>query len=485
VNKIVTITPHVSAAPIDAAPREPYPIGALGDILAPAARSIAEGVQVPIEMAAQSVLSVASLAAQAHADVQIPIGQTRPLSLSFATIAESSDRKTTSDREAMTPVRLFEKQLAEQYKVLKENFDRDHAAWSAQHTQITRGPMELAERLAQLKRLGREPEPPLQPIVTMSESTVEGLIKTMPSLPGSLGLFSTEGAQLLQGHGFTDDTKRRSAATFSLFWDGEPIRRGRAGAADIIHIKDRRLALHVMIQPDGARTFLSDPVLRDQGLPSRIPLAAPAAMAGSREWKAPAAKLDDALRTYTARLLNVFEVVPSTGDKLNELVLRALPLSAAALKVWVPFYNDVERDMAPGRRFAEMKDVAGKAGEQACRIAGVLTIVEDGADADEIGVDAMARACKLMRWYLGEALRLAEAYCVPQEVADAEKILKWCRDRYLPQVTAAALQKSGPGAVRSKERLDPAIEALIEAGSFTPVEKSSGRVRAWTVTQEK
>ena len=263
---------------------------------------------------------------------------------------------------------------------------------------------------------------------------------------------STEGAQLLQGHGFTDDTKRRSAATFSLFWDGEPIRRGRAGAADIIHIKDRRLALHVMIQPDGARTFLSDPVLRDQGLPSRILLAAPATMAGSQEWKAPAAKLDDALRTYTARLLNVFEVVPSTGDKLNELVLRALPLSAAALKVWVPFYNDVERDMVPGRRFAEMKDVAGKAGEQACRIAGVLTIVEDGADADEIGVDAMARACKLMRWYLGEALRLAEAYCVPQEVADAEKILKWCRDRYLPQSPPPPCRKR-PGAVRSKERL--------------------------------
>ena len=31
----------------------------------------------------------------------------------------------------MTPSRLFEKQPSpRQYKVLKENFDRDHAAWS-------------------------------------------------------------------------------------------------------------------------------------------------------------------------------------------------------------------------------------------------------------------------------------------------------------------------------------------------------------------
>jgi Protein of unknown function (DUF3987) len=463
------------------APSAPYPVEALGNVLAAAAKAIAAKVQCPIELAAQSVLSVASLAAQAHADVVLPMGQTRPLSLFCATLAESSDRKTTSDREAMVPVKMYEQKLASQYKITKEIFDRDYAAWSAQYVQITRGNLELAVRKAQLEALGPAPPAPIQPIVTMSESTVEGLIKTMPSLPGSLGLFSTEGAQLLQGHGFTDDTKRRSAATFSLFWDGEPIRRGRASAADIIHIKDRRVALHVMIQPDGARTFLSDPVLRDQGLPSRILLAAPATMAGSREWKPPSAGLDVAMRTYTARLLSLFEVLPASADKINELVLRPLPLSPAALEVWVPFYNGIERDMGPGRRFAGMKDVAGKAGEQACRIAGVLAIVEGGVDVASINAHVMARACELMHFHLSEAERLAEQYCVSQEVADAEKILTWCRDRGHRQISATTMLQSGPGATRCKERLDPAIEILLETGSFKPIEKSSGRVRNWHV----
>src|SRR5262245_60891870 len=62
-------------------PAAPYPLDALGPVLAPAAAAIARKVQVPDAMAAQSVLAVASLATSAHADVMLPYGQTRPLSL--------------------------------------------------------------------------------------------------------------------------------------------------------------------------------------------------------------------------------------------------------------------------------------------------------------------------------------------------------------------------------------------------------------------
>jgi hypothetical protein len=461
--------------------RTPYPVDALGPILGAAARSIAVKFQVPAEIAAQSVLSVASLAAQGLVDVQLPMGQPRPVGLFFVTMAESSDRKTTSDREAMAPVRMYEKQLKDQYKILKEIYDVNYAAWQAQHVQIKHTKMELPDRIAKLKALGPAPEPPLQPIKTIDEGTVEGLIKAMPGMVGSLGIYSNEGAQLLHGHAFSDDAKRRSAATLSNFWDAEAVRRVRASAADVIIIRDRRLSLHVMIQPAGARDFLSDPVLRDQGLLSRILLAAPETMAGNRAWKAQDGKLDAALRTYAARLLSVFEVVPEAGDKPNELTPRALPLSPEALDVWVPFYDAVERDMGPGRRFAEMRDVAGKAGEQACRIAAILTIVDDGANADVIRPDAMSRACKLMHWYLNEALRLAEEYRVPQEVSDAQDILEWTRARGLRQVDAATLQKSGPGALRSKERFDPAIEVLLATGDFTPDPDAKGKARVWIV----
>ena len=199
-----------------------YPVDALGEVLGPAARAIAAKVQCPLPMAGRSVLGVASLAAQGQADVMMPYGQTRPLSLFLVTISASGDRKTTSDREAMIPVRIREKKLSEQFRVFKEIYDYDHTGWQAQRTQIERAKMDVAERVAKLKALGPEPAAPLQPILTIGEATAEGLLKHMQELPGALGVCSAEGAQFLNGHGFSDDAKLRTSATFSTLWDGEP-----------------------------------------------------------------------------------------------------------------------------------------------------------------------------------------------------------------------------------------------------------------------
>ena len=258
------------------------------------------------------------------------------------------------------------------------------------------------------------------------------------------------------------------------------MKRARAGAAEVLIVKGRRLASHLMIQPDAARGVLSDPVLRDQGFLSRVLLAAPDSMAGSRLWQEPTKGLERDLSKYCARILEVFEAPQLCGDKPNELTPRSIALSPPAREVWIELHNEVESDMRTGGRLAELQDVGSKAAEQAARLAGVLAIVDD-PDAKDVSADAMRRGCALMRWYLGEALRLAEAYRVPQEVADGEAILKWCRARKVRRIEAATLQKSGPGALRCKDRLDPAIEALVEAGSFAPDPQAKGKARAWIV----
>src|ERR1700754_1301811 len=88
-----------------------YPTGALGNTLGLAAEALSRKVQVPLALAAQSVLAAASLVVQGHADIELPFGQTRPLSLSMMTIAESGDRKSSSDKEALWPVRKYERAL--------------------------------------------------------------------------------------------------------------------------------------------------------------------------------------------------------------------------------------------------------------------------------------------------------------------------------------------------------------------------------------
>lgn len=56
-------------------PAEIYPVAGLGPVLSAAALAIGRKVQVPLAIAAQSVLGAAALVAQAHADVLMPFGR--------------------------------------------------------------------------------------------------------------------------------------------------------------------------------------------------------------------------------------------------------------------------------------------------------------------------------------------------------------------------------------------------------------------------
>src|SRR3954451_7661459 len=88
-------------------PADRFPIEALGNVLALAAWAINDRIQAPIAMCGQSVIAVAALATQGHANVLLPIGrqgQARPLSCYFVTVASTGERKSTFAREAMWPV---------------------------------------------------------------------------------------------------------------------------------------------------------------------------------------------------------------------------------------------------------------------------------------------------------------------------------------------------------------------------------------------
>jgi len=472
---------HTEAGPKPlASPARPparYPIDALGSVLADAAGAVAAKVQCADSMAAQSVLAVASLAAQALADVRLPYGQPRPLSLFCLTIASSGDRKTSADSEAMAPVRMREKQLREVFKLRAKDHAVELAAWRGQRQQIERKKADIEARRLELEALGPEPEAPIKPVLTLGESTAEGLARHMPILPGALGIFSAEGGQFLSGHGFSPDAKLRTAASFGSLWDGQGLRRLRAGDG-LIDLHGRRLACHLMIQPEAAAGVLGDPVLRDQGLLSRLLIAAPESLAGGRMWQEPRAGTEPALRRYIARMLALFEAPALSANAAgNELTPRALELSPDARAAWITFHDAVEAAMRPDGPLAMLRDVAAKAAEQAARIAGVLTMVED-VNAASIDADAMIRACELADWYLQEAARLAGESNIPPAVRDAQILLDWLHGRGFENVTAATLQKMGPGSIRRKTELDPAIEVLEQHGWLRPVDVSR---RAWCI----
>ena len=95
-------------------PGEAYPVHALGPLQA-AVEAVQDISQAPVGIAAQSALSVASLAVQGFADVET-LGGDAPLSLFCLTIAESGERKSTCDRLLMRGIRDHERDLTAGYR---------------------------------------------------------------------------------------------------------------------------------------------------------------------------------------------------------------------------------------------------------------------------------------------------------------------------------------------------------------------------------
>ena len=445
------------------APAKAYPVEALGP-LAAAAKAIASKVQVPDAMAGQAVLAAASLACQAHADVMLPYGQSRPVSLYFVTVAGSGERKSTADNEALWPVYRREKTLREIHTEEMKTWRIAFAAWSAEKKKIEgNGKIDHSERRERLGNLGEEPAKPLAPFLVTGDMTPDGLTKNWPDAHAALGVFTAEGGVFTGSHGMNDDNKLRTAAMLSELWDGKPVKRIRAGDGISI-LPGRRLAMHVMVQPDAAGAFLSDPTLRDQGLLSRALVSAPASLAGTRFYRDATPDEDSAIRTYGARMLSILEATPALADGTrNELEPRDLLLTAEAAERWKAFFDHVERQLGTSEEFRAIQDVGAKAAEQAARIAGVLALYENLA-ATEIGLHPMKCAIKLTDFYVGEALRMHSAGRTDPKLRLAQRLLDWLQGLGGEPIPFRDVVRLGPNPLRTKDVAEAAMTILISHG---------------------
>lgn len=212
-------------------PPIPFPVEVLGPILGDGAEAIVDVVQCPEALAAQSVLAAATLAVQAQVDVVHPaLDEPRPVSLFFLTVASSGERKSAADRLALRPIKLRESDLHEAHQLDQRTYRNAKDVHNRAREQILRDKkLETAQTEAKLIQLGPEPCPPLVPLLTVREPTLEGLHKLMAIGEPSLGLFNDEGGTFLGGYGMQDETRLRTGAGLSELWDGSPVKLARGG----------------------------------------------------------------------------------------------------------------------------------------------------------------------------------------------------------------------------------------------------------------
>jgi hypothetical protein len=351
---------------------DPFPVEALGPIMAIAALAFHAKTQAPIDICANAVLAVAGLVVQAHGDVQLPTGAIKPLCLYLVTIARSGERKTSTDNLALAPVRDREAELRIEHEAAAQEHRNDLEVWEAERKAILKSKKDRAARKLALDDLGPEPKPPLAPILVCHEPTFEGLVKLLIHGQPSVGIFASEGGAFIGGYSFSEDVKLRTAAGLSMLWDDGSLTRVRAedGASALA---GRRVALHLQLQPDVAARLFADPVLLDQGFLSRVLVVAPESLQGRRFWRDATVEDDAAARAYVARLNELLRrSMPLKEGTRNELKPKALPLSAEARARWTAFSDEVESQLVRGGALEPISGLAAKLAEHAARIAAHL-----------------------------------------------------------------------------------------------------------------
>ena len=473
------------------APGMAYPVQCLGPLRA-AVEAVQGMTQAPVAIPAQSALAVASLAVMAFADVET-LGGNRALSLYALTIAQTGERKSSCDAPLMAALRAFEREQALEQREAVHSWQNAHALWKGERDRILaeakagKGEKRTAAQ-ADLERLGAEPSAPPNTDRTVTEPTFEGLTRKFAEGQPALGLFSDEGGQFLGGFAMNNENRQKTLAALNDLWQGNPIRRTRAGEGALT-LFGRRLAVHLMVQPGVARTFMADPMAGDTGFLPRFLMCEPASTIGTRMHAQARADEAGALFTFGHRLREILETPQPMDPETRELTPRLLPLGERAKALVIGFADCMEREQAPGGDLSHVTGYASKAAEQACRIAGVLTLWRD-LHAREVTEGDMADAISLAQFYLAEAARLSDGAKVSAEIERAEALRKWLVERWTePDILLRDVMHDCPNrALREGPKARAAIALLVQYGWLVALDPQTvvrgiPRKEAWRIVR--
>ncbi len=391
------LKPSSSQEPIKILQRRPkeFPIDALGKDLESLALEMKRIIKPPMAIIGQSLLSAISFCTQGHANVCVD-SLTFPLSLFFFTVAISGERKSAVDGITTSPVHDYEKVLHGQYLINKARYD-------AEMRSFKKGDNGLMI----------EPLKPREPTLIMNEPTFEGIVKSFDTGQPSLALFSDEGGHFLSGYSMQADHKLKTTTGLCNLWDGSPISKVRASEINI-KLYDKRLAFHLMIQPGIAAKVFGDTGMVDQGFMSRCLISYPESTMGDREYVAENIFTNTTYLTYHKKLTDLLSTIPSG--------FRSLKLTAAAKEIYLDFYEETERQLTKNGYYRNIAGFANKMLNQACRIAGVLTLYADKT-ATDITDKTFFNACRLVKYYMTENMRLVgEAPVKMKTLEDNEQL---------------------------------------------------------------
>lgn len=408
-----------------------------------------------------------SIACQGDIDVELPSGQLRPCMLYLATIAESGERKTTTDNLVCAPIYEHDAKRKAAHTEAVIAYEADLYAWDAVNAAIQRkisksvvaGDDATRFRSELIAHARIKPSKPVRDRIIFESVTQRPFMEALRGDGVSLAILSDEGEIVFKGGAMNN------LGILNRAWDGaKSLTLDRAD--DSIEVTNPRVTVSFMVQAGVFQEFMEKRggVARASGHLARYLVAQPVSTQGFRYMALEEASWEH-LPAFHSRVRELLESASSRRAS-SDRSRKVLSFAPEAKETWAQKYNEIEQQLMPNGLLVGVRDFASKSMELVSRVAAIFHHFS-GQAGSVISLDTLKRAIEVVWWYFEEFSRLlGDPAFIPEYQKDAASL--W---RYLCEICARAacvvvarndVRKCGP--IRHQGRFEAALAELLRCG---------------------
>lgn len=448
--------------------------------------SVANNVQVDRAMICAAVLSACALCMQGRFMVSYPAqnGHKEHLCLYIVIVACPGERKSSTFAKALVPVRLWQKERREQYKLdlAEYKMQKEICAGSieAKKRQLQdkkttdEQRQQLADELTALSIEMEDKKPPVSPEILATDTTVEALSGLMALTGETAGIFTDEADFLKIIAGLYNKGAAGNLQLVLCAYDGTPFFRVRG--AGTISLERPLLSMCLFAQPALFEEIQRNDDLKGRGMVGRLLFCTPEKKAGKRNVKSSQPIDKDAERQYVEILQSLLDM-----EQKDDETMPVILWEPDAAEYMLHYLQKLEDSMKDGNPMEEQSDYASKAGGVALRIAGILHVLFAGGSGKSISFDTAKRAVEIHKYFFAEKLKEMQQeetreHRLQKKVA--EKLWELTIEQSKAHTTVSALQRKvkNSNGLKTARELEPFLE-MMQSGNCIEIDKQDKNKR--------
>ncbi len=420
--------------PLDAADLPAFPIDCLSPWLAAFCQAVSRAVQVPLDLVATLVLAAVSATVARKIVIEVKADYQEPLNLWFNAPMDSGNRKSSTVRAVVQPIREWEATQAEH---LRDKIAEEQSRARIKVQQLAKAEARAAKEEDLNERLRAEAEAlglaaqvgrsvvTATPRILAGDVTAEGLVTLMTEQDGRAAIIVAEGDifDLMAGRYNNNIPNIGHYLNAHVGDDIDVDRQGRPHQ----YISHPALTQGISPQPSVLHGLTDKPGFLGRGLLFRYLYAMPRSWVGCRDNHTQALSPDEKA-AYQKQMLCLLDI-PMPSQSAAAYQPHVLFLDEDASARHAAFEDAIEPRLGGDGDLYAIQGWGSKLAGAVARLAGVLHMARYGPDGLDrpVSGETMAAAITLGHYFIPHTKAAFTVMGADHRLAVARRILAWAK----------------------------------------------------------